>query len=187
VVGDWDGNRSTTVGTFDPGTATWYLRNSNSPGAPDVSPFAYGGPNWRPVVGDWDNDGRETVGVTDPQGTWYLRNDNALGAPDLTPFAYGVGDWLPVAGWWGRLPLQFRPARFAVPPRQPGAAGLPTELQASPAAERAADGNAGRDGWFVVLAPQVEGGVGTEAPLGTGVRDEALAALLGSDEYFAGL
>jgi hypothetical protein len=53
VVGDWDGDRVTTVGVFDPATATWYLRNSNTPGAPDVTPFAYGdAPTCsRPVVG----------------------------------------------------------------------------------------------------------------------------------------
>ncbi len=29
----------TSVGVFDPGTATWYLKNTNQPGAPDVPPF----------------------------------------------------------------------------------------------------------------------------------------------------
>src|SRR5262249_51614954 len=36
-----------TVGAFDPATGTWYLRNSNSPGAPDITPFRYGAPGWK--------------------------------------------------------------------------------------------------------------------------------------------
>jgi hypothetical protein len=85
---------------FDPGTGTWYLRYSASPGAPDVTPFSYGGPGWKPVVGDWAGAGRTTVGVVDPGGTWYLRDSNASGAPDVTPFAYGLGGWTPLAGAW---------------------------------------------------------------------------------------
>ncbi|MCC6421037.1 MAG: hypothetical protein IT429_22600, partial [Gemmataceae bacterium] len=41
-------------GQFGQAAATWYLKNSNSPGAPDYGPFAYGAAGWRPVVGDWD-------------------------------------------------------------------------------------------------------------------------------------
>jgi phospholipase/lecithinase/hemolysin len=101
VVGDWDGNGSTTIAAIDPQTMTWYLRNSNSAGAPDFTPFAYGGPGWLPVVGDWDGDGRDSIGVFDPgTGTWYLRNSNSAGAPDIQPFVYGLPGWLPVAGDW---------------------------------------------------------------------------------------
>jgi hypothetical protein len=90
-----------TVGTFDPGSATWYLRNENSPGAPDAGTFVYGGPGWRPVVGDWNGDGISTVGVVDPNGVWYLRNENSPGAPDVArPFAYGAPGWIPVVGDW---------------------------------------------------------------------------------------
>jgi hypothetical protein len=59
VVGDWDGNGTTTVGVIDPAgqfgqtPATWYLRNSNSAGAPDIAPFSYGGIGWVPVAGIW--------------------------------------------------------------------------------------------------------------------------------------
>src|SRR5207248_1160755 len=45
-----------TPGAFDPTTATWYLRKSNSAGPPDLPPFAYGAPGWRPVTSDWDGD-----------------------------------------------------------------------------------------------------------------------------------
>jgi len=48
-----------TIGAFDPigefgqPPATWYLRNSNSPGAPDIAPFQYGAAGWTPLAGVW--------------------------------------------------------------------------------------------------------------------------------------
>jgi hypothetical protein len=93
--------RAVSPGVFDPATATWYLRNSASPGAPDVAPFAYGRPGWIPVVGDWNGDGTTTIGVVDPTTeTWYLRNSNSPGAPDIAPFQYGAPSWIPVVGDW---------------------------------------------------------------------------------------
>ncbi|MCI0455675.1 MAG: autotransporter-associated beta strand repeat-containing protein [Gemmataceae bacterium] len=90
-----------TAGIFDPDTAVWYLRNSPSPGAPDIAPFAYGMPGWISVMGDWDGDGVMTIGVVDPATmTWYLKNSNDPGAPDFTPFAYGTPGWIPVVGDW---------------------------------------------------------------------------------------
>jgi hypothetical protein len=53
VVGDWDGNGTTTIGVVDTSTATWYLRNENSAGAPDAGQFAYGMGSWQPVAGVW--------------------------------------------------------------------------------------------------------------------------------------
>jgi hypothetical protein len=102
VVGDWDGNGTTTVGVFDPSTATWYLRNANSAGAPDYVPFQYGLPGWIPVVGDWGGTGHAGIGVFDPStGTWYLRNEVSGGPADAGVFAYGLPGWLPLAGDWG--------------------------------------------------------------------------------------
>jgi uncharacterized delta-60 repeat protein len=90
-----------SAGTFDRATATWYLRSSNSPGAPNAGTFAYGAPGWTPVVGDWDGNGTATVGVFDPAtATWYLKNGNTAGAPDIAPFRYGAPGWLPVVGDW---------------------------------------------------------------------------------------
>jgi hypothetical protein len=89
-----------TIGMFDPATANWYLRNTNSPGAPDAGQFQYGAPGWSPVVGDWTGSGRQTIGVVDPTtATWYLRNGNSSGAPDFT-FQYGAPGWIPLAGDW---------------------------------------------------------------------------------------
>jgi hypothetical protein len=90
-----------SVAVFDPVSATWYIRDTSSPGAPDVPPFRYGAPTWTPLTGDWDGNGTSTVGVFDPTtATWYLRNSNSAGAPDVTPFAYGMAGWLPVVGDW---------------------------------------------------------------------------------------
>jgi uncharacterized delta-60 repeat protein len=100
VVGDWDGDGQTTIGTFDPSTATFYLKNRNTGGGPDITPFAFGGAGWKPVSGDWRFSGQTSVGVFDPSGQWYLRNAAAPGAPDVGPFAYGLGSWVPVAGDW---------------------------------------------------------------------------------------
>jgi uncharacterized delta-60 repeat protein len=131
VVGDWTGAGVTTVGAFDPvgqfgkPPATWYLKNQNSPGAPDFAPFAYGAANWTPVAGDWNGDGKTTVGVVDPKGTWYLRNTNGPGAPDVAPFAYGAPGWLPLAGAYASPALPLRAAGGPAP-AAPGAAELST-------------------------------------------------------------
>src|SRR5262249_31751450 len=89
-----------TVGVFDPATANWYLRNSNSAGGANLL-FAFGAPNWLPVAGDWNGDGRTTVGVVDPSThTWYLTNSNATGAPDIAPFVFGSPGSVPLVGDW---------------------------------------------------------------------------------------
>jgi hypothetical protein len=88
VVGDWDGNGTTTIGVVDPATLTWYLKNSNGPGAWDVS-IHYGQAGDVPVVRDWNGDGTTTIGVWRPgTATWYLRESNSPGVPDIRPFAY---------------------------------------------------------------------------------------------------
>jgi uncharacterized protein (TIGR03118 family) len=91
----------TTQAAFDQSTATWYLRGSYGPGGTDVTPFAYGGKGWIPLLGDWDGDGNSSIGVFDPQtATWYLKNSDAPGAPDIAPFRYGAPGWIPVVGDW---------------------------------------------------------------------------------------
>jgi hypothetical protein len=52
VVGDWSASGRTGIGVFDP-AGTWYLRNTASPGFPDISPFPYGLGTWNPVAGEW--------------------------------------------------------------------------------------------------------------------------------------
>jgi hypothetical protein len=115
VVGDWDGNGTTTVGVVNPtglvslgGTAFptpdayWYLRNENSAGGPDVTgqPFAFGLSNWIPIAGDWTGSGHTGIGMFDPtSNTFYLENDPGSGKVDFQ-FQYGAPGWIPVAGDW---------------------------------------------------------------------------------------
>jgi hypothetical protein len=107
VFGDWDGNNTTTIGVVRPDPNSnnwiWLLRNSNTPGSPDLT-IAYGNKNTDiPVFGDWDGNNTTTIGVVRPDGTqlrWLLRNSNSAGDPDLS-FLYGnsainrpvFGDW----------------------------------------------------------------------------------------------
>jgi uncharacterized protein (TIGR03118 family) len=96
---DGHGDDGTQAG-FDPATATWYLRGSYGPGAPDVTPFAYGSPGWVPLLGDWTGSGTTSIGVFDPHtATFYLKNTNAPGAADIVVH-YGMPGWIPVVGDW---------------------------------------------------------------------------------------
>jgi hypothetical protein len=89
-----------TIGIFDPGSASWYLRLRNTAGNPDLTPFSFGGAGWRPVVGDWNGDGVASIGVVDPNTTFYLRNANSGGVPDAGVFGYGAPGWVAFAGNW---------------------------------------------------------------------------------------
>ncbi len=101
IAGDWDGNGTVTTGLYDPTTAVFYLKNSNTAGPADIS-FTYGmAGNWIPIVGDWNGDGKDTVGLYDPTTTrFYLRNSNNGGYADVS-FIYGIaGNWIPIVGDW---------------------------------------------------------------------------------------
>ena len=112
-----------TPGLYDPVTSKFYLRNSNSEGAPDAE-FGFGAPGagWKPVAGDWDGDGKYTIGLYDPSTSYfYLRNTNSAGPADET-FGYGdptagnryalvMGDWnadgVTTVGLYDRLTAQW--------------------------------------------------------------------------------
>jgi extracellular elastinolytic metalloproteinase len=107
IYGNWNGgsgvgaDSASTVGAYDPATASFFLRYSNTVGAADVN-FIFGAPGAKPIAGDWDGDGVDTVGVYEPiNGTFFLRNSNASGPADVTvvfgPLASGM---LPIAGDW---------------------------------------------------------------------------------------
>jgi hypothetical protein len=99
ISGDWSGQGWDTIGTFDPSTATWYLRNTNGPGSA-TSVFQYGGPGTIPVVGDWTGSGKIGIGVFTPaNGLWQLRNTPNAGPADIT-FQYGAPKTVPVVGDW---------------------------------------------------------------------------------------
>ncbi|HLL69459.1 MAG TPA: hypothetical protein VK453_27635 [Micromonosporaceae bacterium] len=103
LTGDWDGDGVDTVGLFDPVSATWFLRNANTAGRPDLC-FRYGSPGVAPVVGDWDGDGTDTVGVVRRTAgvdtwRWILKNSNTAGGGDVD-FRYGHRDNAPITGDW---------------------------------------------------------------------------------------
>jgi CSLREA domain-containing protein len=90
-----------SVGVFDPATATWYLRSSNSAGPPDAGQFQYGPVGSVPVSGNWSGASPAGIGVFDPAtGTWFLRNEDGAGAPDAGVFQYGGAGFVPVTGDW---------------------------------------------------------------------------------------
>ncbi len=94
-------HRKETIGVFDGTTATWYLRGSNSAGAPNAGQFRYGAARWVAVVGNWTGGGQTGIGVYDPStATWYLRNEASAGAPDAGQFRFGAPGWIPLVGDW---------------------------------------------------------------------------------------
>jgi hypothetical protein len=95
VVGDWDGNNTTTIGIVhpDPGSNNliWRLSNKNAGGSVDIE-FPYGNKLTDTVVtGDWDGNNTTTIGVARPETSnwrWLLRNSNSEGTSSLD-FLFG--------------------------------------------------------------------------------------------------
>ena len=79
VAGDWDGNGTQRVGAFDKGT--WYLRNSDDAGAPNVV-INYGGDGYTPSSGTGTATA-PTPSASTADGGFYLRNSNTAGDADL--------------------------------------------------------------------------------------------------------
>ena len=90
-----------TIGLYRPSTSTFYLRNSNATGSPDIT-APFGAPGDLPIVGDWDGDGDTTIGLYRPStSTFFLRNTNSTGTPNITfSFGNGPGGDIPIAGDW---------------------------------------------------------------------------------------
>ncbi len=86
-----------TIGIYLNGV--FYLRNSNSPGWPDLTiPFGTAGN--LPVVGDWNGDGVDTIGVYISElGVFLLRDSNTPGSPQYAFVMGNPGDE-PLAGRW---------------------------------------------------------------------------------------
>ncbi len=91
-----------TIGTYNPSTGNFLLRNTNDAGAADLNfLFAADITDGIPLSGDWDSDGVDTIGVFSPSlGEFRLRNSNDAGPADITlshPKLIGtqplVGDW----------------------------------------------------------------------------------------------
>lgn len=103
ITGDWDGhddgNSATTIGVYNPNTATYYLNNENDSSAAE-STIQYGNIGWTPIAGDWDGNSFSSIGAYDPNSsTFYLRNSNSPGPADIT-VQYGNIGWKPVIGDW---------------------------------------------------------------------------------------
>jgi matrixin len=102
VTGDWNGDGIDTIGVYRPSNGAFYLRNSNSAGAP-FTVFGFGNTEDLPVAGDWNEDGIDTIGVYRPSnGTFYLKNANN-GTPPVDyviPYGNSGNDDLPVIGDW---------------------------------------------------------------------------------------
>ena len=97
VVGDWDGNGTTTIGVYRNGA--FYLRNENTIGFAEIV-FPFGQPGDQPIAGDWDGDGVDTIGVIRPSlSQFFLRNSNDAGPADMTFVLGNPGD-VGVAGDW---------------------------------------------------------------------------------------
>jgi dipeptidyl aminopeptidase/acylaminoacyl peptidase len=110
VVGDWDGDGKTDVGTFRNGQ--FLLRRLltihiiGRPPFTIVSTFTvnFGQAGDLPVAGDWDGDGIDTPGVFRPTtGQWLLANgtnaNNSSPAVSFT-FNFGQAGDTPLAGDW---------------------------------------------------------------------------------------
>ena len=95
VVGDWDGNGTTTIGIYRGNT--FYLRNENTIGFATIV-FAFGQAGDQPIAGDWDGDGLDTIGIY-RGNTFYLRNSNSAGPVDRS-FSLGNPGDVGIAGDW---------------------------------------------------------------------------------------
>lgn len=104
ITGDWDGNGSITVGVFRSSNTTFYLRNSNSAGAANIT-LPTGPFNYQPVTGKWGSSANTKVGVfRSSTKQWYLDDGDFVieGCPSDTCFTTTwtqTGD-KPLAGDW---------------------------------------------------------------------------------------
>jgi RHS repeat-associated protein len=97
VMGDWDGNGTTTLGIYRNGS--FYLRNSNTNGNADIV-FAFGASGDQPIAGDWDGDGIDTIGVYQSStGTFILGSSNNAGTAVQT-FSFGMSGDVAIVGDW---------------------------------------------------------------------------------------
>ena len=119
---------TTTVGVYRPSELTFYLRNTNDAGEPEVT-VAFGARDDVPLAGDWDGNGTTTIGTYRPaDSTFHLRNENTPGEPDVV-VAFGKSGDVPVVGDWdgnGTTTVGvFRPSAGSLLVRNANAAGEP--------------------------------------------------------------
>ncbi len=104
VTGDWDGDGSKTVGTYDASTKTFTWSNDNQTASQHVTfPNAVAGDI--PIAGDWEGDGPASLGFWRPSNqTFYLYGDldpNGATSPTLwKSIVFGLSGDMPIAGDW---------------------------------------------------------------------------------------
>jgi hypothetical protein len=100
IVGDWNGDGTDTVSTYNPANAKFYLSDTPETGQASRT-ITYGNPNVIPIVGDWDGDGKDNIGVR-MGNTFYMRTSPVTSDTETTTtIAYGNGGTeLPVIGDW---------------------------------------------------------------------------------------
>src|SRR5205807_10521268 len=86
-----------SLGGITASSQLWYLRNSNSPGSPNLAHRA-GPTGGQSLACDWDGSGGATP-ATFLNGFWYLWNDHSGGTPAAV-LAYGTAGDKPVCGDW---------------------------------------------------------------------------------------
>ncbi len=98
LVGDWNGDGVDTLGSYDPATRTFALRDKND--EPANITMKFGNTGDMPVVGDWNGDGRDTIGVWRPSShVFYLNNEHTNNITDIQ-FVYGADGMVPLVGDW---------------------------------------------------------------------------------------
>ncbi len=91
--------RPDTIGVYQ-SNGLWYLRNTNSAGAPDIITVFGGDPNDLPVTGDWNGDSVDTIGIFRTSiGRFFLSDSNTSPTVSYT-FMFGNPDDIPFAGRW---------------------------------------------------------------------------------------
>jgi hypothetical protein len=104
IAGDWNGDKSTTVGVFTPGPRDFFLIDTNAMQAAADYQLTFGEsvPDTRPIAGDWDGDGRLGIGVYYPgDGRVFMRNSLTSGIADIQFQVTHTGpDAWPVVGDW---------------------------------------------------------------------------------------
>jgi hypothetical protein len=134
----------------DPHSGRWYLKNAVAAGAPDITPFAYGGPTWHPLAGAWAfhtpalraEGGAQTAGPTPA----------ALGNANLQRTVAAALTRLGVDGISAGLLARLASLRFEV-------AHLPAAFLATVDPNNGAvvlETNAAGYGWFIDPTPQTD-------------------------------
>ena len=99
--------RASTIGTYNPALAIWYLDyNGNGLWEPGTDKaYLWGGTGYQPVTGNWDGsvDGKVKIGTYNPAlAIWYLDyNGNGLWEPGTDKaYLWGGTGYQPVTGNW---------------------------------------------------------------------------------------